>query len=294
MISQATKNLLTLIFLALIWGSSYILMERGLVSFSAIQVAALRIIFSALVLLPFVRKVKKEDIPYILIIAFLGSGLPTFIYPYAIQHIEGSVAGIINSLTPVFTVLFGVLLFKTKIKLFQGFGLLLSFSGALLLILYGSSGESLSFNKFALIAVLAPMFYGLSTNVLKSKLSHINSVSLTASTFFILLPFALAVLFNSNFLEVMHTKPEAYLSLGFVSILGIVGTAFALVIFNFLIKKTSAIYASSVTFLMPIVVLFWGFFDKENIGFFHISGLVLILLGVYILNYVKKDIKPKK
>lgn len=269
-------------------------MERGLVSFTAIQVAALRIIFSALVLIPFVRKIKKVDIPFVLIIAFLGSGLPTFIYPYTIQFIEGSVAGIINSLTPVFTVLFGRIFFSTKIKIFQAFGLLISFIGASLLILYGSPDSSITFNKFALIAVLAPMFYGLSTNVLKSKLSHINSVSLTASTFFILLPFALGVLFSTNFLEIMQTKPTAYKSLGFVAILGIVGTAFALVIFNFLIKKTSAIYASSVTFLMPIIVLFWGFYDNEKIGFFHISGLFLILLGVYILNFVKKNkVKPK-
>ena len=286
--SSPKKNLLILIFLALIWGSSYILMKKGLVAFSPIQVAALRIIISALVLLPFLRKIAPKNFIFILIVAFLGSGLPTFIYPYAITKIDSSMAGIINSLTPVFTVLFGILLFKNKIRLIQFFGLAISLFGAVLLILLGNENKEMTLNSFALIAVLAPLFYGLSSNVLKAKLTHIPALSLTANTFAMLLPFALIVLFRTDFISIMQTHPEAYSSIGFISILAIVGTAMALVIFNFLIKSTSAVYASSVTFLMPIVVLLWGIFDGENIGFIHILGLFLILAGVYVLNYIKK------
>ena len=286
--SSPKKNLLILIFLALIWGSSYILMKKGLVAFSPIQVAALRIIISALVLLPFLRKIAPKNFIFILIVAFLGSGLPTFIYPYAITKIDSSMAGIINSLTPVFTVLFGILLFKNKIRLIQFFGLAISLFGAILLILLGNENKEMTLNSFALIAVLAPLFYGLSSNVLKAKLTHIPALSLTANTFAMLLPFALIVLFRTDFISIMQTHPEAYSSIGFISILAIVGTAMALVIFNFLIKSTSAVYASSVTFLMPIVVLLWGIFDGENIGFIHILGLFLILAGVYVLNYIKK------
>lgn len=286
--TSPTKNLLTLVFLALIWGSSYILMKKGLVAFTPIQVAALRIIISGLVLLPFLRKVAPKNFIYILIVAFLGSGLPTFIYPYAITEISSSMAGIINSLTPVFTVLFGILLFKTKVKFIQLIGLSISLFGAILLILLGNENAVLSINSFALIAVLAPVFYGLSSNVLKAKLTHIPALSLTANTFAILLPFALGVLFKTDFIHVMQTHSEANISLFYISILAVVGTAMALVIFNFLIKSTSAVYASSVTFLMPIVVLIWGVFDGEKIGFIHLAGLSLILLGVYILNYLKK------
>lgn len=288
MISKASKNLLVLIFLALIWGSSYILMKKGLVAFSPVQVAALRIIISALVLLPFLRKIAPKNFIYIVIVAFLGSGLPTFIYPFAITNIDSSMAGIINSLTPVFTVLFGILLFKTKIKLVQLFGLVISLFGAVLLILLGNENAEMTLNSYALIAVLAPMFYGLSSNVLKSKLTHIPALSLTANTFAILLPFAVVVLFKTDFLVVMKTNTAATASLGFISILAVIGTAMALVIFNFLIKTTSAVYASSVTFLMPIVVLLWGVFDGENIGFIHLLGLFFILVGVYVLNYIKK------
>lgn len=286
--NASSKNFLTLIFLALIWGSSYILMKRGLVSFSPTQVATLRLIISGIVLSPFLRKISKKDIPAIAIIAFLGTGLPTFIYPLAITRVDSTVVGIINSLTPVFTVVFGVLLFKTKIKALQIVGLLVSLLGAGILILYGNSDKQIQINTFALVAVLAPMFYGYSSNVLKSKLDHIQALRLTAITFALLFPIALIVLFSTNFIEVVQTDPEALKSLGFIAILAIVGTALALAVFNFLIKKTSAVYASSVTFLMPIVVLLWGVFDKENVGVVHLIGLVFILGGVYILNYLKK------
>jgi drug/metabolite transporter (DMT)-like permease len=286
--SDATKNFFILIALALIWGRSYILMKRGLVAFSAMQVSALRIIISAIVLSPFLRKVSKKDIPFLVITGFLGSGLPTFIYPIAITKVDSSVVGIINSLTPVFTLIFGVLLFKLKTNWLSVLGMVISLLGAGILILRGESFQNLSINSFALFAVLAPMFYGLSSNILKSKLNHIQALRLTSFTFVIMLPFALGILFSTDFLEVMNTHPKAYVSLGYISILAVLGTAFALVLFNYLIKRTTAVYAASVTFIMPVIVLLWGVFDGENIGFTHVIALCLILAGVYILNYLKK------
>ncbi len=286
-ISSSTKNLFTLISLALIWGSSYILMKRGLVAFSAIQVSALRIIISALVLAPFLRKVAKEDYLFLAITAFLGSGLPTFIYPLAISRVDSSVVGIINSLTPVFTLITGLIFFKIKVKWISVLGIFISLFGASLLILKGNSINELHISSFALVAMLAPMFYGFSSNVLKSKLNHIPALRLTAFTFALLLPFAIVILFSTDFLSVMKTHPKAYFSLGYISILAVLGTAFALVVFNFLIKKTTAVYASSVTFLMPVIVLLWGVFDGEDVGVLHIVALSLILFGVYVLNYLK-------
>lgn len=263
-------------------------MKRGLVAFSAMQVSALRIIISAVVLSPFLRKVSKKDIPYLVIAGFLGSGLPTFIYPIAITRVDSSVVGIINSLTPVFTLIFGVLLFKLKTNWLSVLGMFISLIGATILITKGESLQNLSINSFALFAILAPMFYGLSSNVLKSKLNHIQALRLTAFTFVIMLPFALAILFSTDFLDVMSVHPKAYISLGYISILAILGTAVALVVFNYLIKNTTAVYASSVTFIMPVIVLLWGVFDGEDIGMPHLIALSFILIGVYILNYLKK------
>lgn len=262
-------------------------MKRGLVAFSAMQVSSLRIIISAVVLLPFLRKVDKKDLLFLILTGFLGSGLPTFIYPIAITKVDSSVVGIINSLTPVFTLIFGVILFRIKTNWISLFGMFLALSGAGILILKGKSISTLSINSFALFAVLAPMFYGFSANILKSKLNHIPALSLTAFTFVMMLPFAIALLLQTNFIEIMETNPEAYSSLGFIAVLGVLGTAIALVVFNYLIKNTTAVYASTVTFIMPIVVLLWGIFDGENIGLPHLLALGLILLGVYFLNYFK-------
>jgi len=263
-------------------------MKRGLVAFSAMQVSSLRIIISFLVLSPFLRKIEKKDLKFLALTAFFGSGLPTFIYPIAITRVDSSVVGIINSLTPAFTVIFGVVFFNIKIKWISILGLIMALTGAPLLILKGNNLGETEINNYALLAILAPLFYGFSSNILKSKLNHIPAKKLTSFTFALLFPFALIMLLRTNFIEVMQTNPEALKSLGFVTVLAVVGTAFALVVFNFLIKKTSAVYASSVTFLMPVVVLLWGIFDNEDIGFFHILALFLILLGVYILNYIKK------
>ncbi len=289
MTNASSKNIFTLVFLALVWGSSYVLMKRGLVAFSAVQVSALRIIISAVVLTPFLRKVSKKDLPFLVITAFLGSGIPTFIYPYVIENNLGSsIAGIINSLTPVFTLFFGVLLFKTKTNWVSAIGIAIAFFGASFLIVSGKNLQELNINTFALIAILAPLFYGFSTNILKSKLNHIPALSLTAFTFALLLPFAIWVLFQTDFLFLLKNHENAYSSLGYIAILGVLGTAIALVVFNYLIRETTAIYASSVTFLMPIVVLAWGFYEGENIGIPHLMALLFILIGVYFLNYFKK------
>ena len=289
--SPSIKNLLILIFLAIIWGSSYILMKRGLVAFSAMQVSSLRIIISFLVLSPFLRMLNKKDLPFLLLTAIFGSGLPTYIYPIAIEKIDSSVVGVINSLTPVFTVIFGLVLFKIKTTWFSILGLIIALIGASLLILKGNNISNLTINSYALLAILAPLLYGFSSNILKFKLSHIPAKQITAFTFALLFPFALAMLLQTNFIEIIKSEPNVIESLAYISILAIVGTALALVVFNYLIKETSAVYASSVTFLMPAVVLLWGVFDNEDIGFIHIIALNLILFGVYVLNYYKKKKK---
>lgn len=266
-------------------------MKRGLVAFSAMQVSSLRIIISFLVLSPFLRMLNKKDLPFLLLTAIFGSGLPTYIYPIAIEKIDSSVVGVINSLTPVFTVIFGLVLFKIKTTWFSILGLIIALIGASLLILKGNNISNLTINSYALLAILAPLLYGFSSNILKFKLSHIPAKQITAFTFALLFPFALAMLLQTNFIEIIKSEPNVIESLAYISILAIVGTALALVVFNYLIKETSAVYASSVTFLMPAVVLLWGVFDNEDIGFIHIIALNLILFGVYVLNYYKKKKK---
>ena len=284
-------NIVLLIILAFIWGSSYILMKRGLDSFSAVQVSMLRIIFAFLALVPFLPKAiqtfNKTDVKYAFVIAIIGSGIPSYLYPLAITHVDSSVTGIINTLTPLFTMLFGWAFFQFKPTLAKIIGLMVALVGAGMLVVKGGSQMQVSIDFYALMAVLATVCYGFSSNILKAKLNHVKAAPLTALTFAIIGPLALIILFFTNFLQVLQSHPKAFMSLFYIGFLGVIGTALALVLFNFLIKRTDALYASSVTFLMPIVAMFWGFMDNEQLGLTHVMGFILVLVGVFMTNRFK-------
>ncbi len=281
-------NIALLIILAFIWGSSYILMKRGLDSFSAVQVSMLRIIFAFLALVPFLPKAiqtfNKTDVKYAVVIAIIGSGIPSYLYPLAITHVDSSVTGIINTLTPLFTMLFGWAFFQFKPTLAKIIGLMVALIGAGMLVLKEGGQMQVSIDFYALMAVLATVCYGFSSNILKAKLNHVKAAPLTALTFAIIGPLALIILFSTNFIQVLQSHPKAFMSLFYIGFLGVIGTALALVLFNFLIKRTDALYASSVTFLMPIVAMFWGFMDNEQLGLTHAIGFLLVLLGVFLTN----------
>ena len=281
-------NIALLIILAFIWGSSYILMKRGLDSFSAVQVSMLRIIFAFLALVPFLPKAiqtfNKTDVKYAVVIAIIGSGIPSYLYPLAITHVDSSVTGIINTLTPLFTMLFGWAFFQFKPTLAKITGLMVALIGAGMLVLKEGGQMQVSIDFYALMAVLATVCYGFSSNILKAKLNHVKAAPLTALTFAIIGPLALIILFSTNFIQVLQSHPKAFMSLFYIGFLGVIGTALALVLFNFLIKRTDALYASSVTFLMPIVAMFWGFIDNEQLGLTHAIGFLLVLLGVFLTN----------
>lgn len=287
-------NVALLLILAIIWGSSYILMHLGLKHFSAFQVSMMRIFFAFLALLPFcwkaIKQINKSNIGYVLIVAILGSGIPSYLYPLTITHVESSITGIINTLTPLFTFVFALLFFQYKATLPKVIGIIIGLKGASFLIVRFDSIHTISLNYYALFGVLATLCYGLSSNILKSKLGNIKALPLTALTFAFIGPFALFLLLQTNFIPILKSQDGAFNSLMAILTLGVVGTAFALVLFNYLIQRTDAIYASSVTYLMPIVALFWGFVFKEEINFHHAVGLFLILIGVYFVNKKKKQV----
>ena len=284
-------NVALLIVLGIIWGSSYILMKRGLDSFSAVQVSMLRILFAFFALLPFlpaaINTFNKTDVKYALVVALIGSGIPSYLYPLAITHVDSSITGIINTLTPLFTMLFAWAFFQFKPTMAKVVGLVIALAGAGMLVVKSGSQMAFAIDFYALMAVLATVCYGLSSNILKSKLNHVKAAPLTAFTFALIGPFALVILLSTDFIDVLQSHPQALQSLMYIGILGVVGTALALVLFNYLIKRTDALYASSVTFLMPVVAMFWGFMDKEQIGYTHLIGFVLVLVGVFMTNRFK-------
>ncbi|MFA6126823.1 MAG: DMT family transporter [Bacteroidales bacterium] len=273
--------------LALVWGSSFILMKIGLRSFSHNQAAAVRILLASLVLLPLsirnLKYLKKKDVVSLMVAGFMGSFIPAFLFTLAQTRIDSSVAGILNSLTPVFALIAGMLFFKTKTGWVQVLGLLLGLAGAVWLI---SLGEGVSFkniNPYALFIVLATLLYGTNVNVIKSRLTHLTGVQITSLSFMFLWPPALLYLVFTDFTPVFQ-NPGWHMHLLALATLGIVGTALAMMLMNSLIRYTSAVFATSVTYIIPIFAMGWGFLDGEHITLLHTACMVIILLGVYLTN----------
>jgi len=283
-------QLTVLILLAFVWGSSFILMKIGLKSFSSEQAAGIRMLLASLVLLPYSIKnlkfLQRKDLPNLLVAGFIGSFIPAFLFTKAQTQIDSALAGMLNSLTPLFTLLIGILFFKTKFKWLQALGLIVGLLGALGLI---TSGKELSFssiNSYALLIVLATTFYGININTIKSKLSHLSGVQITSLSFFFTGPAALIYLLTTDFEPVFASQSWAIHFLALAG-LGIIGTAFAMLLMNSLIRHISAVYASSVTYIIPIFAIFWGVIDGEKITSLHVICMTCILLGVYLINKKK-------
>jgi len=276
-----------LLILAFIWGSSFILMKIGLKSFSPEQAGALRIVMASLVLLPIsvnqLKNLKRKDLPSLLIAGFIGSFFPAFLFMKAETQINSSLAGMLNSLTPVFTLLVGMLFHQTVFRWMQGLGLSLGLAGATGLILAGNGFQLGAVNSYAFYIVLATCFYAISINQIKAKLSHLNGVQVTSLSFLFIGPVALIYLLSTNFDPVL-TNPSWPVHLLALAALGIVGTALAMLLMNNLIRHSSAVAASSVTYVIPVFAILWGVLDDEKVTLLHLACMGLILSGVYLIS----------
>lgn len=280
-----------LALLAIIWGSSFILIKKGLESFTPLQVGSIRIAFAFLVMIPFALKglksVFKKYWQKIITIGIFSNLLPAILFATAETGISSSLAGILNALTPIMTLIAGALFFGTKIKMLQSFGLTVGFIGSFALSFINSDGGLGELNHYALFVVAATMMYGFSGNFIKAYLSGIHPVTLTALAMLSVGPAALIILLSTDFISVLAQDEGSWNSLGYLFLLGAVGTAFALILFNRLIQRTTAVFASSVTYLIPIMAVIWGIIDGEIFFALHLLGMLLIITGVYLVNRQK-------
>ena len=281
---------IVLAVLSLIWGTSYILMKKGLESFSSLQVGALRILITFVCLLPIALKhfhyLNRTNILSIIIIGLFGSVIPAFLFPLAETKITSSLAGMLNSLTPVFTMVFGITIYKRKAIKNQIAGVILGLMGAIGLLYTGS----FSFNMYGLLVVLATVLSGISSNEV-SKVKELNGIKITALSFFVTSPLAIGYLMFSDLSVPMHTVNWVR-NLCFIGILAVLGSATALVIYYLLIRDTSPIFASSVTYFIPIVATLWGFADNEHFSSSMPISIIFIFAGVFIIN--RPDFFKKK
>ena len=276
-----------LIVLSIIWGSSFILMKKGLQSYSDLQVAAFRIFISFLILTPFIyrrlSKINKDNLLPLLIIGFIGNGVPAFLFTKAQTQVDSSLAGMLNALTPIFALLFGLILYSVKFKWQNILGIAIGLIGATGLIFSNTGFTFKADNFYPLLILLATMCYGLSVNIIKQKLADIDAVTIITIAFMFIGPFAGVYLFFSDFSYALSTD-DYIINFFYVFLLAAFSSVFATIIFNMLIKSTTALFASSVTYLIPVVAIIWGIFDGELISISQISSILIILAGVYMIN----------
>jgi drug/metabolite transporter (DMT)-like permease len=291
MIFDLNKKLwqwIILLFLAIIWGSSFILMKKGLEVYSYNIVGALRISIASFVLIPFSIKffnsVDRKYWKYLFFIGAIGNGMPAFLFAFSQTEVSSSLSGMLNCLTPVFALLIGVIFFKLKPIKYQVIGIVIGIIGASGLV--ASNGFNLESSNiyYILLIIIATICYALSVNVIKSHLKEVSSLTITSLSFLSIGPFAMVYLFTTDFIEVTTKNPFSFLALTYISILSIFGTALAIVLFNMLIKKTSTLFATSVTYLIPLVAIFWGVIDGEKINTIQIISVFITLIGIYFIN----------
>ncbi len=291
--NRPAKAWVLLILLSLIWGSSFILIKKGLLNLSAVEVGAIRIIAAALFLLPIAIKrmwgLGTRKITLLFIIGLVGSFVPAFLFAIAQTNLESSITGVINALTPLFVILMGFFFFSQKFTSRIIIGLVLGFIGTSVLIVSGKDLNIGAINGYALYVVLATMMYGVNLNVIKYYLKDIDSLSITSISLVMVMPLAFVLLFGFTDFTTKIQDSQNFEAIGYIIVLGVVGTAVALIIFNHLVKITDPVFTSSVTYIIPIVAIVWGLLDGEKLYLMHYAGIFMILLGVWHSNTKPKN-----
>jgi drug/metabolite transporter (DMT)-like permease len=274
-----------LMTLALIWGSSFILIKKGLLGLTPMQVGSLRIIFAAffLLLIGFksLAKIPYFQWKYIALTAMLGTFIPAFLFSIAQTQLDSSVSAILNSLTPLNTMILGGIAFGLSFKRAQVFGVIIGLIGTFLLIINGAINHPEQNYYYAILVIIASICYATNVNLIKKYLSDLSPLSITTGNFLVLLFPALVVLVLSGFFDVIAVESVQH-SILYIVILGVVGTGIANLIFFKTIQISSPVFATSVTYLIPVVAFGWGLLDNEMLTPIQFLGAFIILFGVYL------------
>lgn len=285
------------VILAIIWGSSFLLIKYGLIYFSAGQVGSMRIFIAFLFLLPLalvrIRRFKRADLKWISVSGLLGYLFPALLFAYAELVIPSSAAGVLNSLTPIFTLLVAYLWFGNRFSTINTIGVFTSMAGAAGLMLTNNNGIIDVRIGYAMLIVLATICYAINLNIVKNKLSHLHPVDITSFAFLLAGPVAAIHLFLFTPVITSLRMPGAGWGLMYVGTLAIVGSALALMLFNILIQTTPVIVSSSVTYLIPVVASIVGLADGEPFNPGYFLWIAVILVGIVMVNIKRKIVKQK-
>tara|TARA_Y100001958_G_scaffold159681_1_gene162413 strand:+ start:2802 stop:3680 length:879 start_codon:yes stop_codon:yes gene_type:complete len=284
------KNLIAwslLIVLAIIWGSSPILIKKALIKLDPFEIGALRLTLASFVLFPFLAKNLKEiqskDYFILFVSGVVGNVLPYFLYPIAQTKIDSATSGVLTSLTPFFALIVGVVFYKLKATKNNIIGLIIGFLGTSLLILFSGKAGGFTVDLFGLFVVAATLLYGINLNLVKYHLNHLRPITITSFSIVSILPITIYILlYFTPFLSHVSDFKNYSLEFGYVFILGVLGTSIATIVFYNLIKIKDTVFASMVTYLMPVVAIIFGVIDGEIINAVQLFGMILIMAGVFI------------
>lgn len=281
-----------LIALVLIWGSSFILMKNGLKVYSSDQVATMRMFFSFLFLLPLtIRYAFKIPVKYygmITLVGLLGNGIPAILFATAQTKLNSSTAGVLNTLTPIFTLIVAAVFFKQKFSAQKIAGVVMGLLGAIALIMLRSNGSIDPNYTYGLYILLATICYAWSVNLIKEYLHKLPALGISSLALLVIGPvYGYYLFYHTDFILRVQLETGSLDALFYVILLAMFGTALSLILFNKLVQISNIVYASSVTYLIPIVALFWGIVDGEQLNIIHFIGMSLILSGVYLANKKK-------
>ena len=292
--SDVNRKWLYLIVLSLIWGTSYILIKKGLEGFNPVQLGVVRILMTAffLFLIGFrtLRNVSKEQWKWIAISGMVGSFFPVFLFAFAQTEIDSGIASILNSTVPLFTIIVGFFLFSIVFSARQFFGVIVGLMGAMLLIILGADINPDQNYKYAGLVLLATIGYAFNANIIKSKLQDVSPMAITVGNFAVMLiPALLLFGFTGVWKKEVVQGPYFWSSLGYLVILALLGTCVAKVMFNRLIQISTPVFSVSVTYLIPVVGVIWGLLDGERFQLTQLLAAAVILLGVYLVNKPAKS-----
>lgn len=282
-----------LITLSLLWGSSFILIKKSLLGLTPIQLGAVRVLITGIVLILFgfrkLKQLNKQQWFWVGLSGFIGTFFPSILFAYAETEIDSAIASILNSTVPLLALIVGLSFFGAAFIRKQFIGVFIGLIGSVLLIFAGASLNPDQNYWFSILPIIASVMYAFNANIIKKYLQNVSALGIATGSFLILIPVSIIVLFATDFFTAEKLKsPETHQALIYVSILAVLGTAFAKIIFNRLIQISNPVFTTSVTYLIPIIALSWGFLDGEQFNMMQFGAGLIILLGVYLANKKKR------
>jgi drug/metabolite transporter (DMT)-like permease len=275
-----------MVSLAIVWGASFFFIKHSVRIFSPMQMAMWRMVLATVIYFPIAlsmwSKIDWKQWKSLLIVAFCGSAIPNFLFAIAQQHVNSSLAGVLNSLTPLFTLILGSLFFQMSFTWNKIVGVTIGLAGALILILFNAQSAIDGNIFFAALCALATVCYAINANVVGRHLQRMHPAGIASAAFMLSGFLFMGGLFWSDGWSVAWTHPDGMKGLGYITYLAAIGTVGGSILYFWLLQRTSAIFATSVTYLLPIGALVFGAFDGESIVATDLLGTAVILIGVYL------------